>query len=608
MHCGAVQYPITIRKSPEDVACIFDSFQNLAICPTANGLGCQQPGALQLSLSNQRSRFLKPVRHQIGFVRHAAFVDRKESVHIGIAQLSAHLLAAQERRVADDDVRLGPSRFPRLPALVVGQDGVHLLDVVQLFEHRVRGQAVAVLVEPLNVADPDGDLRQLVGVGVGLDAVELFRRGRVVLKGEPRRQAVGERQRRRLLPEIEQFPQRHVEEVAAAARRVQHADVGQFLLEGFNGLLNVVLIARLRRLVIAAVAALGVGGDLHLHLLPAAAQRRHQHRLHDQQNILFAGVVRAQLRPLAGVQAALKKRAEDRRFDAGPIQPADLLQDAQAVAVQFQCCLIVKQAAVEVADAIRAKVATDAHIAKELLQQHPEVSRLALRLLDQAREEILWQQAHIFSEKAEEQADKEVRAGLRRFAVAPQNIGEPGKVGRRLARHLFRRLRRFERHGMVEHLVKHAALFRIEQIVQRQLVRALHCVGELGVDADDLHIGDDEQRRILQRVVILEQLLIRLIEVLVLALVLPGEVPLLPNVGEALSAGGFGRARLEGEPLAFRVVLGGRGMIQQAAEIVEVGLRAGALLERGLLPFGDKSLGRHRCHGISLSTRYLSMG
>jgi hypothetical protein len=65
---------------------------------------------------------------------------------------------------------------------------------------------------------------------------------------------------------------------------------------------------------------------------PLAAQRLHQHRLHNQQDVLLAGVLRAQLGALRRVQAACEERAEDRRLDGRPVQLGDAVQDRDALA------------------------------------------------------------------------------------------------------------------------------------------------------------------------------------------------------------------------------------------------------------------------------------
>ena len=62
-------------------------------------------------------------------------------------------------------------------------------------------------------------------------------------------------------------------------------------------------------------------------------------------------------------------------------------------------------------------------------------------------------------------------------------------------------------------------------------------------------------------------------EIALLLFVLPGEEALLPDIGPSFAAADLGRALFEGEMIAFRVVLGGRRVIEQLAEIDEMLLR-----------------------------------
>src|SRR3989304_1430012 len=50
------------------------------------------------------------------------------------------------------------------------------------------------------------------------------------------------------------------------------------------------------------------------YLLPFFPQRSHKHRFNDQKNIVFAGVMCAELRAFAWVKSAFKECAEDGRF------------------------------------------------------------------------------------------------------------------------------------------------------------------------------------------------------------------------------------------------------------------------------------------------------
>ena len=115
-------------------------------------------------------------------------------------------------------------------------------------------------------------------------------------------------------------------------------------------------------------------------------------------------------------------------------------------------------------------------------------------------------------------------------------------------------------------------------------------VGEVRVDDDALEIGDDQQRRVQQRLAVLQELAIGLVQVGVLSLVLPGEVAHLPDVGPPVAAGRLARAGLEGVPAARGIGLGRRRLAQQRAQVVEVRLRSRPLLERGVPPLGDEVL------------------
>ncbi len=81
-------------------------------------------------------------------------------------------------------------------------------------------------------------------------------------------------------------------------------------------------------------------------------------------------------------------------------------------------------------------------------------------------------------------------------------------------------------------------------------MRFLDHVGPVGVNAELLHVGDDEQRRVLEIARIELQLLERRVEVLAGALVLPGKAPALPHIRPPVAATGLGGAPLEGVPLA----------------------------------------------------------
>ena len=76
-----------------------------------------------------------------------------------------------------------------------------------------------------------------------------------------------------------------------------------------------------------------------------------------------------------------------------------------------------------------------------------------------------------------------------------------------------------------------------------------------------------------------------------LALVLPGEAVALPDVGPALAAGVPAGAAFEAVAVAGGIGLGRRGLAEEPAEVDEVLLGCGALLELGGAPFCDELAG-----------------
>ena len=144
-------------------------------------------------------------------------------------------------------------------------------------------------------------------------------------------------------------------------------------------------------------------------------------------------------------------------------------------------------------------------------------------------------------------------------------------------------------------LLERRAAAAVDQVVEGEDVLLLDHVGPGRVDLDLLHVGDDQQRRVVERALIELELLQRRAEVLALALVLPGEAAALPHVGPAVAAAGLRRALLEGVPVALRIGLGRRLLAEHAAQVDEVLLRPGALLEARVAPLADEILWRHGC-------------
>jgi hypothetical protein len=88
----------------------------------------------------------------------------------------------------------------------------------------------------------------------------------------------------------------------------------------------------------------------------------------------------------------------------------------------------------------------------------------------------------------------------------------------------------------------------------------------------------------------LEQLLISLIEIGMLALVLPCEKAALPHIHPAGSTTLLVSPSLERESLARGINFGQRGIINQVAEVDKVLLSSGAFFERGRAPLDNEFL------------------
>lgn len=131
-------------------------------------------------------------------------------------------------------------------------------------------------------------------------------------------------------------------------------------------------------------------------------------------------------------------------------------------------------------------------------------------------------------------------------------------------------------------------LFGVAQVIQGQAMDLDDRVGEMGMNLDGAEVADDQQRRVVQGGRVLLQLPQGRAQVLVLALILPGETVLAPDIGPAVAPAGLLHPLLEAEPLALRIGDGRRRDAQQIAKLVEVGLGGGAFGQGAIAPCGDE--------------------
>ena len=158
--------------------------------------------------------------------------------------------------------------------------------------------------------------------------------------------------------------------------------------------------------------------------------------------------------------------------------------------------------------------------------------------------------------------------------------------------------RRFAQHG-AQHMQRLGrALAAPGEVLERDVVDGGLGAGEVGVDLVQVHVADDEQRRVLDRLAVVEQLAVGGTKVGVRALIFPAGDAAFPDVGGARAAGaGTLGASLEAVPLAGGVRVVGRRHAEHSAEVAEVLLRGGALTASVVLPLRGEVGGGERRPG-----------
>jgi hypothetical protein len=235
------------------------------------------------------------------------------------------------------------------------------------------------------------------------------------------------------------------------------------------------------------------------------------------------------------------------------------------------------------------------HPLEHLAQGVAEEVGSAAGLLGQPGEDALGQHPGVLGEEAEEDPVQEVGDDLRIVAAAAEREGQLGEVAGGGLGDLGRLERGAQLLGRGEDGPEDREGLR--RIGRREVVEGDDLgdrgeAGEVGPDLDRLEVGDDEEGRVLQRVAVALELEVGGLEVLPLALVLPGEEAALPDVGEAVAALQLLGPLLEGVPGALGVGVGGSGLTQDAAQVDEVGLRGRALGGRDAAPLGGELAGR----------------
>ncbi len=112
-----------------------------------------------------------------------------------------------------------------------------------------------------------------------------------------------------------------------------------------------------------------------------------------------------------------------------------------------------------------------------------------------------------------------------------------------------------------------------------------------GTYDESLSVANDLKRWIFQCCGVADELVHRGVKIALLFLVFPREEILLPDVGKAFAAPGFCGSLLESEPFAGRVCRNRVLVLEQLAEVEEVGMGSRPLGERNGFPFLMNSAG-----------------
>ena len=194
-------------------------------------------------------------------------------------------------------------------------------------------------------------------------------------------------------------------------------------------------------------------------------------------------------------------------------------------------------AAVEPSHRLEADPAAEGHHPEQLARELAEVLRSRLRMAQHPREHVVRQQTDVVGEHAEDEPVDEVCDRLRVVAALAQRLRHRRERGRRALGERLPGLSRPQPNRIRERPLEPVARRRVGQVVELELVRSADAVRPVGADPEPHHVGDDQQRRVLERQRVLAELLEGRVQVGALALVFPGEVVALPDVRPAVAAG-----------------------------------------------------------------------
>lgn len=401
-------------------------------------IGGDKPEAPGLAEPYRFRRLVPEMHDEIGAARNMR-AGLPTGFGIAVAQFVAHVLAADEGWVTDDEFRFRPFRRPgveiaahfdargivghffagdrvQLPGhavpagdgaamlvaqhvrFVIGDDGILFADIGEVLQHRLRRHGAAAGAEmPLQVADPQDQFGDGDGARVDFEAEKLVRIDGFeshLLFAE-----IDEGFQHLAFQPLHQF-HRDIKEISRAAGRVKNPRGAKAVVEILHGGTRLFGVPRFHEM----------GGD-DLDVLPVLRQRQDQRFRHKAFDIGPWRVMRAEGAAFARVERPFQQGAENRRFHILPVARGRDGQPVQFLLRQRDRRRVAEQPAVEMQNIgvqLRGESAL-VHVPPQAFQRDMNLSGLPLVGRQEVLEAARRQQADVLGEHGEQAAHQEKR-------------------------------------------------------------------------------------------------------------------------------------------------------------------------------------------------------
>src|SRR5207245_3881302 len=117
-------------------------------------------------------------------------------------------------------------------------------------------------------------------------------------------------------------------------------------------------------------------------------------------DVLLPGVMRAKLRAVIGIKAALEKISHDAGLDELPVGFACECELANFLFAQLKDSCLFEEMAIEMANLVGAESAALRHFAKQIFKHFGEMCWIIDARFEDVRDDVLRQQSCVFGEKA----------------------------------------------------------------------------------------------------------------------------------------------------------------------------------------------------------------